>query len=194
MADRVLVYGVTGSGKTTLARKIAENTGLPWHSVDDLTWEPGWVGVPPEEQRRRIAAICAGDRWILDSGYSSWLDVVLARVELIVALDYSRWRTLARLTRRSLARAIDRRTICNGNTETFRQVLSRDSILVWHFRSFARKRVRMREWAAGPAGPAVVRLPSPAATRRWLASLEPRGTGPAPACRARARPAGKSSR
>jgi adenylate kinase family enzyme len=194
VADRVLVYGVTGSGKTTLARKIAENTGLPWHSVDDLTWEPGWVGVPPEEQRRRIAAICAGDRWILDSGYSSWLDVVLARVELIVALDYSRWRTLARLTRRSLARAIDRRTICNGNTETFRQVLSRESILVWHFRSFARKRVRMREWAADPAGPAVVRLPSPAATRRWLASLEPRSTGPAPAGRARARPAGKSSR
>lgn len=194
MADRVLVYGVTGSGKTTLARKIAENTGLPWHSVDDLTWEPGWVGVPPEEQRRRIAAICAGDRWILDSGYSSWLEVVLARVELIVALDYSRWRTLARLTRRSLARAIDRQPICNGNTETFRQILSRDSILVWHFRSFARKRVRILEWAADPAGPAVARLTSPAATRRWLASLAPRGTGPAPAGRARARPAGKSSR
>jgi adenylate kinase family enzyme len=178
VADRVLVYGVTGSGKTTLARKIAENTGLPWHSVDDLTWEPGWVGVPPEEQRRRIAAICAGDRWILDSGYSSWLDVVLARLEFIVALDYSRWRTLARLTRRSLARATDHRTICNGNTETFRHMLSRDSILAWHFRSFARKRARMRAWAADPAGPAVVRLTSPAATRRWLASLQPRGTKP----------------
>jgi adenylate kinase family enzyme len=172
MADRVLVYGVTGSGKTTLARKIAEKTGLPWHSVDDLTWEPGWVGVPLAEQRRCIAAICAGDRWILDSGYSSWIDIVLARVELIVALDYPRWRSLARLARRSLARAIDRRTICNGNTETFRLMLSSDSILVWHFRSFARKRGRMRAWAADPAGPAIIRLTSPAASRRWLASLD----------------------
>ena len=66
----MLIYGVTGSGKTTLARRVAGKTGLPWHSVDDLTWEPGWIGVPPEEQRRRIAAICAGERWILDSAYS----------------------------------------------------------------------------------------------------------------------------
>ena len=175
VADRVLIYGVTGSGKTTLARTLAGTTGLPWHSVDDLTWEPGWVGVPADEQRRRIAAICAGERWILDSGYSSWLDVVLARAELIVALDYPRWRSLGRLARRTLARAIDRRTICNGNTETFRQMMSRDSIIVWHFRSFSRKRVRMRAWAADPAGPPVVLLTSPAATRRWLAS-RPAGT------------------
>lgn len=172
MAGRVLIYGVTGSGKTTLASKVAERTGLPFHSVDDLTWEPGWVPVSAEEQRRRITAICAGDQWILDSGYSTWVDIVLARVDLIVALDYPRWRSLARLARRTLARAIDRRKICNGNTETFRQMVSRDSIMLWHFRSFARKRARMRAWAADRDGPAVIRLTSPAATRRWLADLK----------------------
>jgi adenylate kinase family enzyme len=171
VADRVLIYGVTGSGKTSLARKVAERTGLPWHSVDDLTWEPGWVGVAPEEQRRRIAAICAGEQWILDSGYSSWLDLVRARVQLIVALDYPRWRSLGRLVRRTLLRAVDHRQICNGNTESFRQAFSRDSIIVWHFRSFASKRARIRAWAADPAGPDVVRLTSPTATRRWLATL-----------------------
>lgn len=169
----MLIYGVTGSGKTTLAQQVAERTGLPFHSVDDLTWEPGWVEVPAAEQRRRIAVICAGERWILDSGYSKWLDLVLARADLIVALDYPRWRSLARLARRTLARSIDRRQICNGNTESLRQMLSRDSILLWHFRSFARKRARMRAWAARahPDGPAVIRLRTPAATRRWLADL-----------------------
>jgi adenylate kinase family enzyme len=184
VANRVLIYGVTGSGKTTLARRVAERTGLPWHSVDDLTWEPGWVQVPPDEQRLRIAAICAGEQWILDAGYSRWIDVVLPSAELIVALDYSRWRSLGRLMRRSVLRAIDHRQICNGNTETFRQMLSRDSILVWHFRSFARKRARMRAWAADPAAPEVVRMTSPAATRRWLASLQPVGTGSTAAGRA----------
>jgi adenylate kinase family enzyme len=169
--ERILVYGVTGSGKTTLAARLAQQTELPWHSVDDLTWEPGWVEVPTDEQRRRIGAICADQRWILDSAYSKWLDVALGRVELIVALDYPRWLSLGRLLRRSVVRALDRRTVCNGNNESFRQLMSRDSIVVWHFRSFARKRRRIDEWAADESGPAVVRLTSPSATRRWLKEL-----------------------
>jgi adenylate kinase family enzyme len=171
--DRILVYGVTGSGKTTLAGRIAERTGLPWHALDDLTWEPGWVAVPPEEQRRRVETVCAGEQWILDTAYSQWMDVPLARVELIVGLDYPRWLSLGRLIRRSLLRTVDRRVICNGNTESLRQLFSRDSIVVWHFRSFTRKRTRIRAWAADRSGPAVVRLTSPRATRDWLTRLPP---------------------
>ncbi len=69
--SRILIYGVTGSGKTTLAPRIAGRLGLPWHSVDDLTWEEGWIEVPPEIQRERIAEICAQPAWVLDSAYSS---------------------------------------------------------------------------------------------------------------------------
>ena len=153
-----------------MARRIAERTGLPWHSVDDLTWEPGWIAVSADEQRRRIAAICAGERWILDSAYSAWIDVPMARAQLIVALDYPRWRSLGRLIRRTMLRNLDRQPICNGNTESFRQILARDSIIAWHFRSFARKRDRIRAWAADPPGAGGVRLTSPAAARRWLAT------------------------
>jgi adenylate kinase family enzyme len=56
MAERILIYGVTGSVKTTLAAHIAEQTGLPWHSVDALTFEPGWIQVDVDEQRRRIGS------------------------------------------------------------------------------------------------------------------------------------------
>lgn len=170
VADRILVYGVTGSGKSTLASQVAERTGLPYYPVDEMTWEPGWIAVPAEEQRRRIEAICSTERWILDSAYSTWADVVVARAELIVALDYPRWFSLARLARRTIARNLDHRPICNGNTESLRQTFSADSIIIWHFRSFARKRARMRAWAAEPPGAEVVRLTSARATRRWLAA------------------------
>lgn len=176
VADRILVYGVTGSGKTTLAAQIAGRTGLPWYSVDDLTWEPGWIEVPLAEQRARIAAICAGQRWILDSAYGKWLEIPLARVQLIVALDYPRWISLGWLVRRTLRRAVGRNPVCNGNTESFRQALSSDSIIVWHFKSFARKRARIRKWAADPGGPEVVRFTRPRSTRRWLATLSVAGS------------------
>jgi hypothetical protein len=54
--QRILIYGVTGSGKTTLARQIGARTGLLWHSVDD--------------QRRRM------HRWAADPSASA---IVLLR-------------------------------------------------------------------------------------------------------------------
>jgi adenylate kinase family enzyme len=168
---RIMVYGVTGSGKTTLARKIGEKTGLPWHSVDDLTWEPGWKGVPEDEQRRRFQAICDGPEWILDTAYGSWRDVPMASVELIVALDYPRWLSFARLLRRSVQRAVDKKPICNGNFESFSLMLSRDSILRWHFKSFKSKHTRIAQWAANPDGPRVLRFRHPRETEAWLRSL-----------------------
>ncbi len=167
----MLIYGVTGSGKTWLAERLAQRTGLPWHSVDDLTWLPGWVEVPLDEQRAKVTEICAGDRWILDTAYGKWRDVPLARAEVIVALDYPRLVSLWQLVRRTLRRVVTRELACNGNTESVRQAFSADSIVVWHFKSFARKRERIRGWAADPDGPPVIRLRSPRATRRWLAAL-----------------------
>jgi adenylate kinase family enzyme len=170
--QRVLVYGVTGSGKPTLARRVAGRLGLPLVEVDELTWEPGWVPVPDETQRERMTAICAGDSWVLDHAYGRWLDVPLARADLVVGLDLPRLVSLARLVRRTVSRMIRRTPVCNGNRETFREVfLKGDSILLWHFRTFARRRARIREWAADPAFPALVVLRSSAEVERWLASL-----------------------
>lgn len=117
-ARRVLIYGVTGSGKTTLAEKLSSVTSLPWYSVDDMTWEPGWVEVANDEQRRRISEICARPEWILDTAYGRWREIPLSRAQLIVALDYPRWVSLQRLLRRTAARCWDRTPICNGNTES----------------------------------------------------------------------------
>ena len=136
---KILVYGVTGSGKSTLAKRIGERLDLPYHAIDDLTWEPGWVQVSDEIQRERVAAICATDAWVIDSAYGRWADVPLARADLIVGLDLPRWLSLSRLVRRTVRRIVLRQETCNGNRETFRNTfLTSDSIVRWHFRSFKR--------------------------------------------------------
>lgn len=168
---RILVYGVTGSGKTVLAERLSRVTSIRWHSVDDLTWDPGWVSVPDEEQRRRIFWICEQREWILDTAYSSWLDIPLARADLVVALDYPRWFSLQRLLRRTVARILDKKLVCNGNIETLRSAVARDSILVWHFRSFKRKRERIQTWMRQTDGPRVVRLTNSRQAAELLAGL-----------------------
>ena len=178
---RVLVYGVTGSGKSTAARQIADRLGLPCIMVDELTWKPGWVPVPGDEQRRRLAGIAATGNWVLDTAYSSWLDAVMPRVQLVVGLDYPRWFSFQRLVRRTVARMIDRRPICNGNVETLRSALGRDSILRWHFRSFARKRDRMRGWSAEADGPPVLLFRRARDLDRWIAVLGQQPHPPLPA-------------
>lgn len=167
----MLIHGVTGSGKTTLARRLSEVTGLPWTESDAETWLPGWQQRPLTEQRERIAALCARDRWILDSGYATWLDVVLPRVDLIVGLDYPRRLSLARLLRRTATRVVVRRPVCGGNTETCRQTFSRESIVVWHVRTFGSKRARLDAWEADPSAPPVLRFRRPRDLERWISAL-----------------------
>lgn len=173
---RVLVYGVTGSGKTTLARTLGSVTSLPWHSADDeIGWLPSWQERPTEEQRDLARSVAERDAWVLDTAYGKWKDVVLPRVQLVVALDYPRSVSLRRLLCRTAVRLVSRTPVCNGNVETIGKVLSSDSIIWWHFRSFSRKRERIRAMLADPHGPPVVHLRSPAQTRRWLAHVERHG-------------------
>lgn len=167
-ARRILVYGVTGSGKTAAAERIAARAGLPVVLVDEFTWRPGWVTVDEQRQRDVVASIVAEDRWVLDTAYGAWLDVVLPRVDLVVGLDYPRWFSLQRLVRRSLTRAITKEPVCNGNTESLRRVLGSDSIIRWHFRSFARKRERLHQWAAAEHGPPVLLLRTPSDLERSM--------------------------
>lgn len=188
--ERIMIYGVTGSGKSTLCRDLGEKTGLPWHWVDELMWEPGWIQPPVEVQRERIARICGDRRWIIDSAYATWIDIPLESVQLIICLDYPRWISFTRLLRRTLSRAVKRPRVCNGNVETIRRMLSRDSILIWHFNSFKRKRTRMRGWASRSRPSAeeiqnsevnvehgeqppfqVLVFRSPRQTKKWLAEL-----------------------
>lgn len=169
--QRILVYGVTGSGKSTAAQRIADRTRLPLTLADELTWAPGWIPVAEDEQRRRFAAVTAQDRWVLDTAYGAWLDVVLPHVDLVVGLDYPRWFSLQRVFRRSVMRAIDKKPICNGNTESFRAMLGRDSLIGWHFRSFGRKRGRMRAWAAAAEGPSVLLFTRSSDLDVWIDTL-----------------------
>ena len=64
--QRVCVIGVTGSGKTTLAKRLAGQLHLDYVEMDSLYWNPHWTPVDPEIFRSRIAGVATGDAWVTD--------------------------------------------------------------------------------------------------------------------------------
>lgn len=177
--SRVLFYGVTGSGKSSAARAYAAASGLPEFSADDdIGWLPGWQQRSVEHQRLLAADVASRDRWVLDSAYGFWRDIVVPRAELVVALDYPRWLSLSRLVRRSVRRVVTRQPVCNGNVETLARLLAKDSIFYWHFNSFARKRRVLKEWQSSPDMPAVMVFRRPRDLDNWLAQVATAASGP----------------
>jgi adenylate kinase family enzyme len=63
---KVAVFGNTGGGKSTLARRLAEVTGLPLYSLDLIQYKAGGGEVPHEEYLRRHADLLGRDEWIID--------------------------------------------------------------------------------------------------------------------------------
>lgn len=170
-ARRILCFGVTGSGKSTMAVALGDRLGLPVTLVDDLCWSPGWVQRSRDEIDASVLPILAGDAFVLDTVYGFHNEHALASVDVIVGLDYARVVSLARLVRRTARRIRTREPVCNGNVETLRLALARDSIIGWHFRSWRSKRERMRRWHADAAAPSVLLLGRPADADRLLAEL-----------------------
>jgi adenylate kinase family enzyme len=171
-AKRVLLHGVTGSGKSTAAVAIGARLGLPVHLADEeFGWLPGWVQRPADEMRALAAVAAAEPAWVFDTAYGSFRDLVEPRAQVVIGLDYPRWISLGRLLKRTFIRVIDRRPICNGNVETLRQMFSPDSIIVWHFRSFTQKRATMRAWAARAEGAPVMLVRRPRELERLVRAL-----------------------
>jgi adenylate kinase family enzyme len=179
-ARKILVYGATGSGKSTMAQALGPLVGIPVTSVDDICWSPGWVQMPPEEQIAHFDALTRTDAWLLDSAYGPWRELAYQRADVVVALDYARLTSLSRLVRRTRARIVDQQEICNGNHESWRTLFARDSLLVWHTRSWRKKRREMRAWEAAASGPPVIRLRRPAHARTFLAEEALRQTAGEP--------------
>lgn len=63
---KVAVFGNAGGGKSTLARRLAEVTGLALYSLDAIQFRAGGGQVPHEDYLKVHADILRRERWIID--------------------------------------------------------------------------------------------------------------------------------
>ena len=104
---RVIVVGPGAAGKTTLAARLAEITGLPVIELDRLFWQPGLAATPPGEWAAIQRTLTAQETWIMDGDLGPYDDISvrLRAADTVVFLDLAPLRCAWRAVRRSRERA-----------------------------------------------------------------------------------------
>lgn len=101
LGSKVVVVGVSASGKSEFARKLAKKTGLTLFHTDEIMWKPGWNYVGDEETVQQLREISARDAWLIEGFIEKGaFEYVLRSADTILYLDYppliSAWRYVKR--------------------------------------------------------------------------------------------------
>jgi adenylate kinase family enzyme len=146
--ERVCVIGTSGSGKTSLARRLASALGYPMLELDSVYHLPEWQPRDDESFRAIVADFIADDQWIIDGNYATTRDIVWRRADTVIWLDYSRPRTMTRVVGRTVRRLMTREVLWNGNREGLRNLVSanpENNILLWSWTTHPDRRRRYAE-------------------------------------------------
>ncbi len=84
---KAIVIGCPGSGKTTFAVKLSEQTGLPLYHLDAIWHKPDKTHITREDFDRRISEVFATTEWIIDGNYKRTIEMRLLECDTVFLFD-----------------------------------------------------------------------------------------------------------
>jgi adenylate kinase family enzyme len=176
--QRISVVGNTGSGKTTLARQLADQMRVPVVELDALMHQADWRPLPREAFHDAVDRATVGPSWVVDGNYREVVmeGQVWPRADTVVWLDLPRHVIVRQVVGRTVRRVITREELWNGNREPFSNLWSTDpqnSVIAWAWTQHRKYSERYasamtdRRWSHIE----FVRLRSRAESAIWLANL-----------------------
>jgi adenylate kinase family enzyme len=174
--QRVVVVGVTSSGKSTLAEKLAKRFALNYIELDALHWEPNWQGASLDVFRDHVEAATQAERWIVAGNYHVVRDLIWPKAEAVIWLDYPLLTVLGQITRRTFKRWWTQELLWGTNRErlwTHFKLWSDESLYHWLLKTYWRRKREIPLLLSQPAHRHLVlmRLNHPRETQEWLETL-----------------------
>lgn len=166
---KILIIGSGGAGKSTLARRLGEMTGIEVIHLDKLHWKPNWTGTPKDEWRKTVERELKKDSWVMDGNFGGTMELRLAACDTVIYLDFPRMICLYRAVKRILT-YYNRTRPDMG--EGCRERLDFEFLhWVWTFRKRAKPEIEERLKRAGK-DKKIFRLRSPQEVEKFLLNLE----------------------
>lgn len=150
---RIAVVGTSGVGKSTLAKTLAQQFGIPHTELDAINWQPDWQALHETDVakfKRRVAEAASAPAWVIDGNYGPVKDIVWDRATHVVWLDYERPVIMRRVIWRTLKRVFSSKPLWNGNREDWRRIFAADHPIRWAWDTFARRRTEFGSRVAEP--------------------------------------------
>lgn len=182
---RLRIVGVSGSGKSSLAERVAARTGLARLELDAVFLDVHWTYRDLDEAHDLVRAFVEGhpEGWVVDGNWSSRLQGLLdpgtpGGADLVVWLDHPRLVVLWRIVTRTLRRGLTQEELWHGNRErpaSWLRWKPEENIVRWSWTQHPVVRERMTKRIA--AGEPVLRLHGQHDVEAWLDTLPRRSVG-----------------
>lgn len=84
---KAIVIGCPGSGKSTFAKELSENTNTPLFYLDRMNWNSDKTAVSREVFDKRLLGVLQRDEWIIDGNYMRTMEKRMANADVIYLFD-----------------------------------------------------------------------------------------------------------
>jgi adenylate kinase family enzyme len=138
--QRVVVVGTSGSGKTTVAARMAEKLGLYHIELDSIHWLPNWSELPDEKFRAQVIEETMKDGWVVDGNYKVVRDILWNKADTIVWLDLPFRIVFWRIVKRTIHRIWTGERLWNDNVERLSALFGWYGMPIWVIRTYWRRK------------------------------------------------------
>jgi adenylate kinase family enzyme len=100
--QRILIVGISGTGKTRLAQRLSDKLHVPTILLDTIFWKENWQEEDPNVVESKIRDAIRQDAWIIEGYIEPLGEERVKSADVVIYLDYpghlalrgglSRWR------------------------------------------------------------------------------------------------------